>query len=166
MQEPKTKPGTVLVPGPLAPFVAAFELKLAVSGYTPLSAVTQKRLLAHLSRWLAAKELNVGDLTNARVQQFLDSRRARGCTWLIAREGLMPLLELLADQGVLPAPDVPVVVSPVDVLLARFRRYLLEERGLAATTADAYVFRARRFVVAYAPSGQLDEVRTGRSASW
>src|SRR5215469_7709493 len=102
MQEPKTRVARVLVSGPLAPFVAAFESKLAVTGYTPLSAVTQKRLLAHVSRWLAAKGLTVGDLTDARIQEFLDSRRARGCTWLITREGLIPLLELLREVGALP----------------------------------------------------------------
>src|SRR5262249_43031266 len=76
---------------------------------------------------------------------------ARGCTWLITREGLIPLLELLAEQGVLPAPEVPVVESSVEVLLANFRRYLLEERGLVASTAEAYVLRARRFVAVCAP---------------
>jgi site-specific recombinase XerD len=80
---------------------------------------------------------------------------------LITREGLMPLLELLTDLEALPAPDVPVAGSSVDVLLARFHRYLLEERGLAATTADAYVNRARRFVVGCAPTGKLDDVSTG-----
>ena len=160
MQEPKTKVARVLVSGPLARFVAAFELKLRDAGYSPLSAVTQKRLLAHLSRWLEAKRLDLGELTDARVQEFLDSRRAKGCTWLITREGLMPLLELLRDLEALPAPEVPVVDSPVDVLLARFHRYLLEERGLAATTAEAYVYRARRFVAGCAPTGDLSDVRT------
>jgi len=57
-----------------------------------------------------------------------------------------------------------VAGSSVDVLLARFHRYLLEERGLAATTADAYVNRARRFVVGWAPTGQLhdESTRDGR----
>jgi site-specific recombinase XerD len=160
MDGPKTKPGTVLVAGPLAPFVPAFESKLTDAGYTPLTAVTQKRLLAHVSRWLAAKGLNVGELTDARVQEFLDSRRARGCTWLMTREGLIPLLELLAEQGVLPAPELRVVESSVDVLLANFRGYLLEERGLVASTADAYVLRARRFVAGCAPTGHLHDVCT------
>jgi integrase/recombinase XerD len=160
MPQPKTRVARVLIAGPLAPFVVAFELKLRDAGYSPLSAVTQKRLLAHLSRWLEARRLNVDDLTDARIQEFLDSRRATGCTWLITREGLMPLLELLRELEALPAPDGPVAGSSVDVLLARFHRYLLEERGLAATTADAYVNRARRFVVGCAPTGQLHDVST------
>ncbi|MBV9326971.1 MAG: hypothetical protein JO352_24720 [Chloroflexi bacterium] len=165
MREPKTKVARVLIAGPLAPFVAAFELKLKNAGYSPLSAVIQKRLLAHLSRWLEAKRLNAADLTDARIQEFLDSRRATGCTWLITREGLMPLLELLTDLEALPAPDVPVAGSSIDVLLARFHRYLLEERGLAATTADAYVNRARRFVVGCAPTRQTRRCEHGRRYS-
>jgi integrase/recombinase XerD len=160
MDGPKTKVSRVVVSGPLAPFVSAFESKLRDAGYTPLSAVNQKRLLAHLSRWLETDGLDVDDLTDARIQAFLQSRRARGCTWSITREALMPLLELLGELGTLPPPRPPVADSPVDVLLARFRRYLLEERGLAASTADAYVYRARRFLVGCAPTGQLEHVST------
>ena len=160
MDGPKTKVSRVVVPGPLAPFVSTFESKLRNAGYTPLSAVNQKRLIAHLSRWLEAEGLDVDDLTDARIGVFLQSRRARGCTWSTTREALMPLLELLRELGALPPPEPPVADSPVDVLLARFRRFLLEERGLAATTADAYVYRARRFVVGCASSGQLDHLST------
>jgi len=160
MDGPKTKVSRVRVLGPLAPFVAAFAAKLRDAGYTALSAVNQTRLVAHLSRWLEANGLGVGDLTDARIQAFLQSRRARGCTWSITREALRPLLELLRELEALPPPEIPVADSPVDVILARFRRYLLEERGLAATTADAYVYRARRFVVGCAPTGQLDNVST------
>ena len=114
----ETKVARVLIAGPLAPFVAAFELKLKNAGYSPLSAVTQKRLLAHLSRWLEAKRLSVADLTDARIQEFW-TRVARrvATTWLITREALMPLLELLKDLEALPAPDVPVAGSSVDHLL-------------------------------------------------
>jgi integrase/recombinase XerD len=161
MHGPKTNVSRVFVLGPLAPFVSAFESKLRDAGYTPLSAVNQKRLLAHVSRWLETEGLDVNDLNDARIQAFLQSRRARGCTWSITREALMPLLELLSELGALPPPEPPVADSPVDVLLARFRRYLLEERGLVATTADAYVYRARRFLVGCAPTCQLDDVSTG-----
>ncbi len=160
MHEPRTKVSRVVVSGPLAPFVSAFESKLRDAGYTPLSAVNQKKLLAHVSRWLSANDLDVGDLTDVRIQAFLHARRARGCTWSITREALLPLLELLRELGALPAPEPAVTDSPVEVLLARFRCYLLEERGLAAATADAYIFRARRFLVGCASTGQLDQVRT------
>ena len=54
MVGPKTKVKRVVVSGPLAPFVSTFESKLRNAGYTPLSAVNQKRLIGHLSRWLEA----------------------------------------------------------------------------------------------------------------
>jgi integrase/recombinase XerD len=161
MDGPKTKVSRVVVVGPLAPFVSMFESKLRDRGYTPLSAVNQKKLLSHLSRWLEADGLGVGDVSDARIQAFLQSRRARGCTWSITREALMPLLELFKELGILPPPEPPAADSPLGVLLARFRRYLLEERGLAATTADAYAFRARRFLVECAPTGQLGDVNAG-----
>ena len=47
----------VRVSGPLAPFAAGFRSRLADAGYTPLSAVNQMRLLAHLSRWLESAGL-------------------------------------------------------------------------------------------------------------
>ena len=150
----------VLVSGPLAPFVAEFELRLSEAGYTPLSSVNQMRLVAHLSRWLDAKRLAVIDLTDDRIEEFFASRRARGCTWLVTRLALEPLLELLAELKALPASEPPAAGSAADVVLARFHRYLLDERGLASSTACAYVFRARRFVAGCAHGAQLDALTT------
>ena len=47
-------------------------------------------------------------------------------------------------RGVVPG-------SPTDVLLARFERYLLVERGLAAGTVALYLACVRRFVEGLAP---------------
>lgn len=158
MPKPKSRVSRVLVSGPLAPYTAAFAAKLESTGYTPLSAVTQLRLLAHVSRWLDANRLGARDLTDARVEEFFEARRAAGCTWLVTRRALTLLLRLLADLGALPPSDAPAERSAVDVLLARFYRYLLDERGLASSTASAYLGRARRFVAGYAPGAQLDVV--------
>ena len=45
--------------------------------------------------------------------------------------------------------------TPTDVLLARFERYLLAERGLAAGTVVLYLACARRFVDGLAPDRGL-----------
>ncbi len=50
----KTKPSWPDVIGPLAEHADGFRAELARLGYTPLSAASQLRLAAHLSRWLAA----------------------------------------------------------------------------------------------------------------
>ena len=160
MAEQASRASRVLVSGPLAPFVARFELKLGEAGYTPGSAVTQMRLLAHLSGWLSANHLEVIDLTDRRIDEFFEARRARNCTWCVSREALQPLLALLSELNVLPASEPLAVGSPADVVLAKFHRYLLNERGLAATTACAYVYRARRFVEGCPLGAQLAATTT------
>ena len=45
-----SKVSKVVVAGPLAPFAAAFESRLAELGYTPLTTVNMMRLMAHLTR--------------------------------------------------------------------------------------------------------------------
>jgi integrase/recombinase XerD len=149
----------VRVAGPLAPFAEGFRLRLRDLGYTPLSTVTQLRLMAQLSGWLEAGGLGTAELTGERVEEFLAARRASGYTGSISRRALTPLLEFLATGGELPVvmPAAPPV-SPSEVVAAAFHRYLLSERGLTVSTADAYVLRARRFMAGCAPDGRLDEV--------
>lgn len=161
MPGPVSRVGKVGVTGPLAPFADGFRLRLRELGYTPLSSPAQVSLMAQLSAWLEAGGWTAADLTDERVDEFLAARRACGYTWLISRRGLTPLLEFLAAGGLLPpASTASTAASPVEVVVAAFHRYLASERGLAATTADAYVLRARRFMTACAPDGKLDQVRT------
>ena len=54
------------------------------------------------------------------------------------------MLGYLDGLGVLPADDA--VPTPVDGLLAEFRRYLLQERGVAARTVELYEPAARLFL--------------------
>ncbi len=51
----------------------------------------------------------------------------------------MCLLDVLGGLGVLSAEKLAAPSSPTDVLLARFERYLLAERGLAAGTVILYL---------------------------
>ena len=145
MAKPVTPVSEVLIRGPLAPFAAAFRAALADAGYTPLSTVPQLRLMAHLSRWLDTHALTAGDLTAERIAAYLRDRRA-GHSQMHSRRALTPLLGVLASKGVLPAEPPPAPASATDRLLAAFERYLLCERGLAASTATAYVARADRFL--------------------
>lgn len=48
-----TSPSWARVDGPLAPYADGFRAELERLGYTPLTAATHVRLMAHLSRWLA-----------------------------------------------------------------------------------------------------------------
>ena len=120
MHKPGGAVDRVRVVGPLVPFVARLRSALRDAGYTPSSTVNQVRLLAHLSRWLDAGRLGVADLTDERVEEFLASRRARGCTWSVSRRALTPLLGLLAELGGRPTVEHPAPASPTEAVVARF----------------------------------------------
>ena len=66
---------SVRMRGPLRPFVEGFHAQLIEVGYTPLSALEQLQLLAHVSRWLESQGLKPHELTSPRIEQFLRVRR-------------------------------------------------------------------------------------------
>lgn len=69
-------------------------------------------------------------------------------------------MEVLARCGA-PLVEPARSESEIGRLLAGYARFLREERGLAASTAAAYVLRARRFVAGYGHGADLGRVHTG-----
>jgi integrase/recombinase XerD len=68
---------------------------------------------------------------------------------------LVPFMDYLRGLGLAPAaPDAPL--SPIEQLLARYRRYLLDTRGLAETSARGYVDAVRSFVATRIVTDGLD----------
>jgi hypothetical protein len=126
-------------------FASGFAAELALLGYTPSSAGKQLELAAHLSRWLDSEGMDVAALTPPVVDVFLVARRACYRT-LRSPKALEPLLRYLRHLGVVPPVAVDSVSTPVDVLVERFRRYLLAERGLTVAAARGYVDLIRPFV--------------------
>lgn len=145
----------VRVVGPLERYAAGFEAELARLGYTLFSAGGQLRLAAHLSRWLAGEGLDGAALTPAVVAEFLAARGAAGYTSYRSPKALSPLLGYLRGLGVVPATPEPPR-DPVELLLERYRRYLLGERGLGARSARGYVDLVRPFVLARARNAGVD----------
>jgi integrase/recombinase XerD len=146
----------VLMAGPLAPFAEAYRRELRERGYTERSAVNQLRQVARFSRWLRAGQLGVPELNADRVEEFLGWQRAVGrhrSQW--SRPGLVCLLDVLRELGVVTAGEPVRAGSPAEVLLAGFGRYLAAERGLAAGTVCGYVSHARRFLGGLPPGTDL-----------
>lgn len=159
MSKPKSKVITVQVVGPLKPYAGQLMELLAVRGYSPLTRVPHLQVMTHLSKWLAARQLAVAELTAARVDEYLGQRRGGGYVAFRTRTSLAPLLEVLASAGApLDEPDPPV--SAVDALLDGYARFLLQERGLAASTISAYVLRSRRFLRGHGHGADLSAVDT------
>src|SRR5450755_1401586 len=148
----------VRVAGPLEPLAAGFASELVSQGYAAQPAAQQLRLMAHVSRWLAAEGKRAAALDAVTVEAFVVSRRAAGYSNHLTGNALQPLLAYLRGLGVVAEPDVLVPDGPVEVALERYRSYLLVERGLSVITARVYVEAVRPFLVGRLSSdrGRLD----------
>ena len=155
-----SRTGRVRVAGPLAAYAGGFGAELDRLGYSRFTAEAQLQLMAHVSGWLEARGLEVGQLTMVRVEEYLVFRRASGRVHRFSPRGLAPLLVYLRGLGVVPAATPSPVVTASDRLLVEFEEYLVADCGLAARTVEGYrrvarVFLARRC----APAG--DDLRLG-----
>ena len=72
-----TSPSWARVRGPLAPYAGGFRVELERLGYTPLTAATHVRLMAHLSWWLAREGAEASGLTPAVVDAYFAGRCGR-----------------------------------------------------------------------------------------
>jgi integrase/recombinase XerD len=133
--------------GPLARYVAGYGSWLAERGYSRWTVSHRLWQFELLSRWLEREGLQLGELTPGQVERFLAARCAAGySSWLSARSTALPL-GYLREVGVVPAVAPVVVDDPVELLLAEFRSYLFDERGLCEhTVLDVYEPAARLFL--------------------
>jgi integrase/recombinase XerD len=132
------------VRGPLGPFADGFAVHLVEQGYSRRSVLGHLQRVGHLSRWMAAEGLEVAQLTPPTVERFLAERRRLGYVVMVSPRGSRPLLGYLEGLGVLEVEEV--VRTSAQVLIEEFRSYLLNERGLQASTASLYVDAARVFL--------------------
>jgi integrase/recombinase XerD len=137
------------VTGPLGPFVAGFVDDLRRQGFQPVTVGKHVALLAGLSSWLAAKEVAASGLSSEVAERFCAARRAAGHTNRVTIKALDPLLGYLRGLRVAPPASTPAPVGPVEELLASFRRYMEQERGLVPAAARGYVEKVRPFVARF-----------------
>ncbi len=165
-----TNPSWARVRGPLAPYAGGFRAELERLGYTPLTAAAHVRLMAHLSRWLAREGVDAPGLTPALVDAYFAERRAAGYAGHVTGRALLPLAGYLRRLGVIPPSVAVAAASPEERLLARYREYLIVERGLTGTTADLNVRMVRPFLADRAKAKDsgldLEHLRAGEVAAF
>jgi integrase len=138
--------GELGMSGPLAAFAPGFGSELVARGYRRGSAAAQLQLMADASVWLAARGFGAGDVTEALVERLMAERRASGRSRLLSSRALSPLLEYLRGLGVVPLAEPTLPLTAVEAIIGRYSAYLLERRGLAASTVRNYVGVARVFL--------------------
>jgi len=149
-------PDRVRVTGPLAAFSSGFAAELVRLGYRPNASANQLQLMAHLSRWMTQRSLAADGLTASVLADFLAARRAAGYRLWLSTNALTPLIEYLRGVGVTPVEPDAEPGGAVEALLARYRGYLVGERGLSAATAALYVHLTRPLLASRMAGGELD----------
>jgi len=149
-------PDRVRVTGPLAAFNSGFAAELVRLGYRANAAANQLQLIAHLSRWMTQRGLTVDGLTASVLADFLAARRAAGYRLWLSPRALSPLLTYLRGLDVVPAEPEPEPGGAVETLLARYRGYLVRERGLSPATAGLYAHLTSPLLGSRMEGGELD----------
>ena len=132
--------------GPLGAHIDPFAHQLLDQGYASWTAKYMVRLLADLNHWLQRHALTATDLTEQRVDAFLQDRYRRYHPHRLDRPVLKRLLAQLRARGVIPVSVVEPSSSACDRLTCDFQHSLLHQRGLAPTTVRYYLDIVRRFL--------------------
>lgn len=145
----------VAISGPLERYAEGFASELAGQGYAFSSVVFHLRLLAHVSRWLEARDLDVATLDLAMAEAFLAGRQASGRSASLRIGSLEPLLAYLRGAGAVAVPGPLPPATQADVVLARYASYLAAERGLGERTITRNVELVRPFLAGLSSDGRL-----------
>ena len=140
-----SNPLRVQMSGPLSAFAGGFLDDLIRRGYRPGTAAKQLQLMAHLSRWLGAHELEPSALDRAEIERFVCERRASH-VHLASVAGMQVLLGYLRGLGVVPPAGSREAATPTGELLDRYAEYLRVRRGLKPGTVRSYCNHARAFL--------------------
>lgn len=136
--------GTRRKPGTLGPQVEGYRAWLVAQGYTPSTVRNMLKELGQVGRWLTVEELGAAQLDEERITEFIAARHAAGYRRAPGPRAMAPLLSFLREAGVVAA--VQSLATPLELLLAQYRTWLVDERGLAASTVLRYENTARRFL--------------------
>lgn len=144
--------GTRRKPGRLGPFVDGYRAWLLERGYALGTVGHELAFLSALGRWMVGERLEVGQLDGAVIERFVAVRRAEGqVRWLIDR-GSRSVLIYLRELGAVGAERAEPS-APLGELIDSYRRWLVDERGLAPLTVARYEALARRFLAERVSAG-------------
>lgn len=144
--------------GPLSGSAPDLAVWFAGKGYRDNTVGFLARLLARLSEWLDAQGLAVADLDWAQVDQFVAWCHGVGRRQPGSRQGMKPLVEFLIESGQVAAGRFAVTVpaaGSVDGVARAFVDYLVDFRGITASTAECYEAFAVAFLRGQEVAGRV-----------
>jgi site-specific recombinase XerD len=122
--------------GPLASYLDAYLKLIEQEGFLPSSVPMQMYAIARFSNWLQTWQVDLHELDEAAVERFL--QRDPGMLRSGEPAPLRRFLAMLREIGVTVA-KVPEPSNGQQRFINEYRRYLLQERGLAETSLLNYV---------------------------
>lgn len=144
------------IEGPLAPWASDIAKRLKDLGYAAGSARNLLALVRRLSAFLDQRGLSANDVGPAVVERFCASIARRGRARLTAATFAW-LLEFLRDVGVEPSVTTTPPEPESDELIERYRRFMLDERGLTPETVVNYVRSLTSFLAEHSDR-PLDDI--------
>ena len=142
--------------GPLSEHLDAYAAAVADQGYTHNSIRQQIVVIADFSRWLKQKHIDVQALDSKVVARFLRYRHRPQRVRRGDPKTLHRLLTMLRQTGVVKPDQPPVSDTAQSGIVAEFRCYLLEERGLSPSTLLNYVPVIEQFLSERFPKSAPD----------
>jgi integrase/recombinase XerD len=131
--------------GPLSEYEDGLRRVLTGAGYSQDTIRAHVRLLAELGAWLEGHQLDPSEVS-AVVARFAADRRERGLRTGRSERAFAPILDHLANEGVLAEPSVVGPVTWQEELLAEYGAFLEGERAASAGTVKHYRRCARQFL--------------------
>ncbi len=130
--------------GVLAPQVEGYRDWLTGRGYTPGTIRNMLKDLGQVGLWLSARGLAAAQLDADQMELFLSERRRVGHRSVPGARAMVPMVSYLRQIGVVE--DAAPSLTPLGELLALYRSWMVQERGLARSTVLRYENTARHFL--------------------
>jgi site-specific recombinase XerD len=131
---------------PLGCIIPAYAALLSQQGYSNPSTQQQLRFLNDLNQWLHQQQVQVVDLSEQVIHQYLQSRHQRFRPRRDDAAILRRLVQLLHAHGLLPEEIKRLPDNPRQQIENDYVRYLSEERGLSVSTRVNYRIFIERFL--------------------
>lgn len=140
--------------GALGAYVDGFARQMIDQGYARSSVRYALQLVADFGRWLTRHGIPVVQITTEHLAGYLSNRSRRRHFRSGDAAILQRLWSQLIEQSIV-AQAPPIEPTPAERLLAEFRRYLEQERRLAAATVPHYLEFAQRFLTQNFGDGEV-----------